>query len=413
MTCSISDVNVIEYSNKYPNYPVLTRNMEKLFGRYSVEIQVVDKALLELVFNNRIAVEEIEKLRGQKKQILVDVINEMINWFPQFRQYPVMVYLFGSYGRNSNRLYSDIDLNFYYPDKYFKEMLPVEEFFCICLYRLFELDGRERVHSMGCLPLVRDIKYKKTPKFSLLFRNGYVINYEHKRFSLCVMNEIFNMSRELDSIIAYLNSNDNSARIIEWNASIDLIYNNSEFLFDNILNASDCISEQPEFKQRLKKITEVMLRDFSQKRLVEMSCIDDITIADFKKTYKTTPFNDIYSILAVLRLILLSENYNLGYLQIDKYFKNGIIRHILGEQNLERLIDSYYHYYIFMTKTEYIFRANDVVLSSQIMNKVNQHFYNQYKELFKVQFNTDALISLKNVYQSLYLISKCLVEYLS
>lgn len=413
MTCSISDINLIDYINKYPNYPVLTHNMEKLFERYSVEIQVVDKALVELVFNNRIEVEKIERLRGQKKQILVDVIGEMISWFPQFRKYPVMVYLFGSYGRNSNRLYSDIDLNFYYPDKYFKEMLPIEEFFCICLYRLFELDGRDKVHSMGCLPLVRDIKYKITPKFSLVFRDGHAINYEHKHFSLGVMNEIFNMSRELDSIVAYLNSNDNSAKIVEWNASIDLIYNNSEFLFDNILNASDCISKQPKFKQRLKKVTEAMLQEFTPKRLLEMSCTDDVTIADFKKTYKTTPFNDIHSILAVLRLVLLSENYNLGYLQIDKYLKDRMIRHILGEQNVERLVDSYYQYYIFMTKIEYIFRANNVALSSQIMNKVNQHFYSQYEELFKVQFNTDALISLRNVYQCLYLISKCLIEYLA
>jgi hypothetical protein len=387
--------------------------MDMLFGRYSAEIKAVDKEFTEIIFKNSILIDEVESIRSRKKQILVDVIGTMIKWFPLLSNTPVLIYLFGSYGRNSNRLYSDIDLNFAYPNEYFEEILPIEEIFSICLYKLFKLDGRDKVHAMGCLSLIRDIKIYETTNFSLVFGDGNTIRYEHKRFSRSVMDEIFNMSRDLNSVVNYLNSNDNSMRVIEWNASIDLIYNNTDLIFDNILSASDCKTKLPGFKQRLKEIAEVMLRDFSEKKDFDVRYTEDITISDFKRNFKTTPFNDIYSILAMLRFILMSENYNIGHLRIDIYFKNAKIKKLLGEKNLEKLINYYYHYYIFMSKIDYVFRINETELSSRINIGVGQCFYVQYEKCFGTQFKVDALINIRNVYQGLFQIGKHLVSYLA
>jgi predicted nucleotidyltransferase len=386
--------------------------MAELFTKYKSEIKNIDEVFTHILFKENISVNEIELIRNKKKQILVEAIGTMLSWFPQLNELPVIVFLFGSYARNSNRCYSDIDLSFVYPDEYFEALLPIEEIICLCLSKLFGMDGRDKVHSMGCMPLIRERKKDDIINFALAFNDGNIIRYKHSKFTRSLMNEIFNMTRDLASAVKYLNSNNNLTKIIEWNASISPLHNNTDFDFNKILDESDDCVKSPSFKHSMKLIVEEMCGRFYNKIEFSMDYTENIINSNFKKLYKTSPFDDIYSIFSMLRLFLKHENYNIGHLRIDAYLNDEEIKGVLGETILENLKTHYYHYYIFMSKVDYVFKVNKVELSSQAMNVVDSSFFLNYEDFFRTAFRKDALANVKNIYHVLLEISKCLMKYL-
>ncbi|MEN8905429.1 MAG: nucleotidyltransferase domain-containing protein [Clostridiales bacterium] len=410
---NMDDVITIYYRENYPDYKRLQHNIEQLFEKYKLHLENIDKEFVKIIFSKNVSIEEIELIRDKKKQLLEEVIKNMINWFPKLKNIPIMIFLFGSYGRNSNRRYSDIDLNFVYPDEYIEEILPIEEIICICLANLFELKGREKVHSYGCLPLIKNIKIKDITKFALVFNDGNIIKYKHTKYSNSVMNEILNMTRCIECLTDYLNSNNSLEKIIEWNSAISLIYNNTNFNFKEMLRKSDNCIKSSNFKHYIKILAINMGNTFNSNLNIDLKYTEKITVSEFKNVYKNGPHRDIYCLFSMLRLVLLYENYDIGYLRINNFLKDRQIKRIVGEKFLDELTKYYYDYYLFLSRIDYVFNTIGKELSSEIIEPVERKFYDEYKKSFDISFEEEAVSNAKNLYCILLKISISLSNYLS
>ena len=106
---------------------------------------------LELL-NNKILLKydkdkHIELIK-KHKNIILSLIKEVINFFPQLSNVPHIVFIHGSFAKSLNRMNSDIDLNILYPNNFKKEILPIEEIVSIILQKVVGYSGRDRVHTL-------------------------------------------------------------------------------------------------------------------------------------------------------------------------------------------------------------------------------------------------------------------------
>lgn len=119
-----------------PNLNDIEQFAIQLITKY--EVQFKKLRLLNnkiLLFYNK---DEYIKLTKSHKVIVTNLINDVIDFFPQLSKIPHIVFIHGSFAKTLNRINSDIDLNILYPNQFKNKILPIEEIICIKLFKIVE-----------------------------------------------------------------------------------------------------------------------------------------------------------------------------------------------------------------------------------------------------------------------------------
>ena len=163
--------NANNYIYDNPNFEQCKNFYINNFAKYNPNITEMNDKLLQIINNsiiNDYTIYTYCNILSNRKKELFSLINESIDFFEQLKENEMTIYLNGSYSRNSQRIYSDIDLNFMYSNKNIKKYLPIEDIISFILSNIFNIKYRDRIHPMGYLILINNKKINKSKYYSIV-----------------------------------------------------------------------------------------------------------------------------------------------------------------------------------------------------------------------------------------------------
>ena len=138
--------NTMHFNYLYPSFNELNMIVTKIKLDYEIETQevfVIYKKLLQS-FDEEL----YYKMSYLQKDIIIKYIKRILDIFPQLKNIPISIFLHGSFSKGLNRRYSDIDLNFIYPEKYKSKLFPVEELIALMITEVLDLKSRDHIHNI-------------------------------------------------------------------------------------------------------------------------------------------------------------------------------------------------------------------------------------------------------------------------
>lgn len=365
--------------------------IKKYEEKYNYKLDKCKNDIIDCMknYDKQLFVTNMYNYRKLIKELILDIINE----FEEFRKIKCCILINGSLARGTNTLYSDIDINYFYDNKNFEQMINLEEKVNYILQTIMKYRGKDRIHSMVVyLPLIRNNKYEFINKnnYPIYFEDGIIYN-KCRENAEELMFETFNSTREINDLINYLNENDNENNINEWTNCFDLIYDNNlyhEYIKKRIINKN---------KKNIKNNINDVLKSINEDNKYIDNEKNIINIKDLKYFYKMLPLNNAYKILAL-------------YFRIDSKFKIINIKEF-EEKNIglpEEFYNSFYKYLNLIQKVQYLLNKENMDLSYHSTQTILKTKLNN---IYKECFNFNCLIEdLNKSKYEFYEICKNLLE---
>ena len=166
-----------DYLFNTPNIEDIETFINQLTNKYIFELKKIEllNSKILLSYDKDKYIELIKK----HKNIVLSLIKEVINFFPQLSNVPHIVFIHGSFAKTLNRINSDIDLNILYPNNFKSEILPIEEIISLILQKVVGYSGRDKIHTM-MLYTYNDLNYslvESTEECTISFPNKQIYKY--------------------------------------------------------------------------------------------------------------------------------------------------------------------------------------------------------------------------------------------
>lgn len=346
---------------------------EELINKYTLKFypqtQIIEREYFKCMCNyNK---DKMKNIMFKHRKLIKELIYEVINEFEELKKINCCILLNGSLARATNTLYSDIDLNYFYDNKYLGEMINIENKINYILQRILNFRGKDRIHSMVVyLPLISNEKY------DFLYTNNYPIYFDDETlFVNCrensqqLMYETYNSTRDINDLINYLNKNDNSEKLNEWSNCFELIYDNN--LIKEYKKKKMTFKGKKNILEHIKK--NIKSIDDDNNYLNENS--ENVLIKNLKYFYKMLTFHNFYVFLAIyFRLYSKLDSINIEKLEKENI---GISKEIFN--------DFYYHLNL-IQKLQYLLNLQNIDLSFHTSKIINLKEINEnYNKIFNSQ----------------------------
>lgn len=329
---------------------------------------------------------------NQYKIEVKNFLRELINEFDEIKKYKFVVFLNGSFSRSTNTLFSDIDLNYFYDNKYFDEMIQYEYKINYIIKEVMNFRGMDRIHSMVVyLPLVsaNEYEYFSDNKYPIIFEDG-VIYYSCRENSEKLMYEMYNSTRSVYDVTHYLNENDNSNNLNEWANCFELVYDNG--LYNEFLKTRKVCKCSENILDYILKCEE----SFNNDKYYFDEDVNEVRVSDLKYYYKSSVINNVYFMLA----IAFRLNKNLKMINLSEFIDNKVFSN--------KLSDKFYSYINCIQKLQLMLDSYDIDLSSHSSKIVNIKMLNE--SYFELTGNYNIIFELNSLKKDLY--SMC-ISYLN
>ena len=351
--------------------------IKKYIDKYSPKLKNIEKEYFECMCN--FTMEKMKNIMFNHREIIKNIIYEVINEFNELKNIKCCIILNGSFARGSNTLYSDLDLNYFYENKYLDKMINVENKVNYILQKILKFKGKDRIHSIVVyLPLISNKQYNFifTNRYPIYF-NDQIIYINCRENAQKLMYETYNSTRNINDLICYLNENDNKLNLNEWANCFELIYDNNlngEYKEKRIIFKS---SEN--ILAHIKKIIKSI--DNDNNYLKENLKI--VSIKDLKLYYKMLVFHNFYDFLAIyFRLYSKLDSINIRNLEDENI---GISKEIYN--------DFYYHLNL-IQKLQYLLNLKNLDLSFHSTKSISLNEINKNNNEF---FNSENIIRELNI----------------
>lgn len=257
------------------------KDIKKWVCKYKKIVRALDEKYYEI--NDY---ENMMQLAKKKKNILKMSVLHFFAMLKGLEKIPFVVWLNGSYARNSCVYGSDIDINFCYPNEYFSSMIAVEELISIYLCEIFNLKYRDLVHPMGYSRLENNYQIQKVFGRQLYLSEKMQIHYVIRKNGLGIMKEIFELSRDAKDIDDHFRRGTNRDPSQEWLYTYEVIYQNNYSL-----NISKRGIDSNDFNNMLimSKLKEELI---SLLKEIDKLGITSVSLA--KINYRNTPLKIFY-----------------------------------------------------------------------------------------------------------------------
>jgi hypothetical protein len=321
------------------------------------------------------AVMDLIATHGSILDVLMSKIVQI--YMPIIQDKPFGIYWSGSFARNSNRLLSDFDLNFSYPDNLRDQLLPVEEQIC---YMLTKVVGRPR--DLAHSPLASNLDANSFQEEKLSFRMNWPNNYEEYDISQGLENLMLkghNASRAEDIFKRYLLGNISPSSCKGWTASYKIIYGNKilQPVFDDIYAEEKDRFRTPEFMDGFSTLIQDrknIIRDL----LNRQPDVDINKIRHIKEHYKKQPIDQIFATLDILRRKVIMEGKDIGNIKVDDYSRNKDISCLIGPELSIEFFDRTYEYLWNIIRLEAIFEKQGLRFGMHSTQSIDDSFNRTY-----------------------------------
>ena len=342
-------------------------------------------------YKSKLDVLTIDEVRNCFFQYKIEVKNflcELIDEFDEIKKYKFTVLLNGSFSRNTNTLFSDVDINYFYDNKFFDEMIQYEYKMNYIIKEVMNFRGMDRIHSMVVyLPLISSKKYDffSSNKYPLVFEDG-ILYYSCRENAEQLMFEMYNSTRNIDDVVEYLNEHDNPDNLYEWSNCFELVYDNG--LYDEFLKNRKVCKSSKNILNYISKCIDLFNNEnhyFGENTTVAL-------VADLKKYYKGYVINNVYFMFAIIfRLHKNLKAINLNEFIDAKIFDNDFC-------------DLFYTYINCVQKLQVLLDQNDMDLSSHSSMTVD---FERLNSLYYELSGKNNIISEFNIFKR-KLYEKCI-----
>ena len=325
------------------------------------------------------------KLNELFRNYIIELIKEITNEFKKIYKINFCVTLTGSLGRNSNNLFSDIDINYLTDENEYDLIIEVEDKINYILQEVLKYRGKDRIHSMVVyIPLIDNKKLKlyKKDNYTLMFSDG-IINIPCRDNAEQLLYETYNSTRNIRDVIKYFNENDTKEKLNEWTYCFKFIYND---YFKKIYEKERIICKDV---TNIEIFKNNIINNINNKSIYFDSNVKSVINAELKLAYKTEALFNFYEFLALYFRI---ED-NIKEFTIDCFIKNSKILN-------ERIFECFYNYLKILQNLQYILDKKNIDLSMHLYNKLD---LNEINIEYKKMTNRDNLLSdLNNEKKKLY-----------
>lgn len=369
------------YPYKIPIYEDFEKQVEVWKYDYQLKLEKLKQLRNDLMPS--FSKGQVIKLAYEQKELVNGTLKEIIKTYdPLLESKPVEIFWNGSFARNSNRLSSDYDLNFLYPESLRSEILPVEEQICASLARVLN-QPRDLVHPALCchLPLLIDSKLPDDIKkmiFRMYWTEQKPESPQEYDISLGLENLMFNShwaTREPGALRKYLLDNTIHERCEDWTMTYEVIHGQGtvQDIFKSVVEKEKTLSQKDEFVSGLNKLLGHRCGFLADQRNRSYN-FDQNKVQLIKENYKSNPLEQIFLVLSLIRRRLLLEGVDLGPIKMDGYAANEDVKRLLGEQMFERFSYQIFHYVWATMRLESIFEKKGIRFGSHSKETIDSSF---------------------------------------
>lgn len=386
--------NTMHFNYLYPSFNELNMIVTKMKLDYETETQevfVIYKKLLQS-FDEEL----YYKMSYLQKDIIIKYIKRILDIFPQLKNIPISIFLHGSFSKGLNRRYSDIDLNFIYPEKYKSKLFPVEELIALMITEVLGLKSRDHIHNMMIYGVKED-NLKKYSNYIILFKDGGELKYTVRDTKQHLINRIYISKRNIDSFLSYIKVNLNKNFINEWCYSILPIKKYDDY---NILEKFN----------KLRKNNSILNKEYyKQMAIKELKILNESVDVSFSNNEYYVRYLNIllkkhYKDIVIRFLVIYNEIYlecsNIDYLQLVPFLKK--------DNNINNFIT---HYIWLIMRIEEVCHVYDLDFSYKSQKIISKEtFGNYYLELFGINFDKEFNQIIKNLKQQIIACYERMIE---
>ena len=332
---------------------------------------------------------DMKEIMLKHNKLLKETVLNLLRYYPEFQEVKSMIIFTGSIARNTNLLYSDIDINIIYDNKYREKLLQQEDKFCYMLSIILGFRGRDRIHGITYyLPKISNVYNNeiKNNSYKLEFSDG-VIEYKCRDNADKTMWNTFNSTRSIDDLTNYML--DNSKLFEDWTNCYSLIIDNGYY---NKFHSEIKKNELNNIKKEdfLESIHKLKL-DIKEK----LNTKDIMTIRDIKLIYKNRQLHLFYKLLAIIYKILLMNGIEIDKIDLKQFDDSNILLKLNIKSNI---FDYGYHYLFMITRLQYIINCLNLDLSKHSLLTIEKDKLNIiYKEKLGGNDIFDDLNKVKNI----------------
>lgn len=293
-------------------------------NQYKNKIHVLDESYFKVE-----NYEGMLSLTLEKKNILKKCVIQIISEIEEVKKIPLLIWLNGSYARNSCVYGSDIDINFCYPNGYYDWMIAIEEYVSIVLCEIFGLEFRDLVHPMGYSRLENEYDIGENLKRKLHLSENVYLPYVIRKSGLGIMKEFFELSREVEDIDKHFILGLENDPAQEWLYTKEVIYKNN-YEFHKLKIYTDEIP-----CDRNLIMNNIRLKLFEIDDLISKN--KDFKVATVKNIYRNKPLNLFYQYTIWATFPSKGEVLcDISKLRASEYLKDCYVRYRKKMMNFEK-----------------------------------------------------------------------------
>ena len=289
---------------------------------------------------SNISIKLFKKYIKMYNSIIKCLIIELINEFLKKSEMEYYIFLSGSLARETNTLYSDIDINYLVTNEENQnKIIDIEDKINYILKNILEFRGKDRIHSMVVyIPLIskKHLLSFENNKYPLSFINGVIYDQCRKNTEK-LMFESYNSTRLLQDVLEYFNKFENEKSLNEWTYCFKLLTTNSN------LNSykRDEYRNDKNINYFIKALNKNIIKDNFYLKSTDLYCKN----CTLNKIYKSNVLNNVYQYLAIIyRIDSRITSFNIIEFEnkcdiIERKFYELFYKYLLSIQNLQLILN--------------------------------------------------------------------------
>lgn len=370
----------------YENYNDIKHKLAQCKNKYKMAFNKLSPN------TSKFNVGECIELKNKCLSVAENFLKEVITVFDEFKQHDVLVFLHGSYARETHTYFSDVDFTMCYDNSLRSVFIPIEELISIAFVEIFNLKKRSKVH-----PITNNFEnyYKEQQPSKITFYFGdEVVSYDQSTYKFQSIYDAINSSREISHLLTIYKDRISNLRADEYCFSFKQIYCNNISLdyAKNINELEGSIIKKVEVED-LAAILDIQVENI--KNLQAKKIADVVKVNEMKTIIKDNPNFAFYSVLSVIRRFLNSD-FNYGDGLNIKLLENDRIISIIGIDSYNKITTSFYKKNWYLTRFQKMLICNNITLSKANESVLTKQ---QIVDIYNKEFNGDFSEVEENINQ--------------
>ena len=295
--------------------------------------------------------------------MVYDLCKQILGIFETFlKKVDYLAMITGSYCRESDRDFSDIDFVLIYDNEKTIDFVVFEELVCLAFSKILNIK-RDKIHSIFCYIIEKtqgtNIRYEKERKFKIIWKNNQKEKY------VCRNNTEYDMflfrtgPRDYKTFLNYIEMCMKESCFSEWLYNYKVIVNKTKY---------HPLLDIAKLEEKLNKGNINPIPFFCEQK-IEIK--KRSTSKQLKDALKYNFLEDFYKFMSFIRYLIFINKNTTTKLDMSTFFNNEEVEKIIGKEDQKKLENIFYEYMWSLTRLEYVLKDFNKELSNHCLRIIN------------------------------------------